>query len=148
MTSDTPIALPDVNVLVAAHLVAHAHHQVAASWIATTPQLALTPITEAGFVRVMLNPVVTGRQFRTVDIVGALRDLRALPLCDFLSDDASFTATELPLAGMQGHRQVTDYHLLNLAISRGGRLITLDRRFPESLPPQWRGRVTVLGAEP
>jgi predicted nucleic acid-binding protein len=59
----------------------------------------------------------------------------------FWSDDVSLATDELvPRKRIVGHRQVTDAHLLSLAMRRRGRLVTFDRGIlqlvPESRDPQ------------
>ena len=44
--------------------------------------------------------------------------------------DLSVLDPILDTSRIQGSRQVTDFYLLALAISKGGRLVTLDRRLP------------------
>ena len=46
----------------------------------------------------------------------------------FWSDDISLATDELvSRQRLVGYRQVTDVHLLSLAVHRGGRLVTFDR---------------------
>lgn len=74
-----------------------------------------------------------------------LRRLIALDGHRFWVDDISIAATDLvESAKVIAHRQVTDAHLLALALRHGGRLITLDRRISSLLPQDRPEAVTYL----
>jgi toxin-antitoxin system PIN domain toxin len=136
--------LPDVNVLVAAHIPSHAHHRVALNWLTNAPRYATTAVTESGFVRVMFNPLAAGQQLGIAFVLGALAKLRADNHADFWPDDTSFDKPHINLMMLTGHRQITDFHLVNLAAARGGVLVTLDQRLPPSLAQGDRHHVKVL----
>ena len=63
--------------------------------------------------------------FRTCPL---LRRVCALPGHEFWPDDISLPEAQSAMAGLFGHRQVTDTYLVALAISHEGILATLDRR--------------------
>jgi predicted nucleic acid-binding protein len=70
--------------------------------------------------------------------------MRRLPAHAFWSDDVSpADADATPFGRLVGHRQVTDAHLLTLAVRRGGRLATFDRGVLE-LTPGNRGAVELV----
>ena len=53
----------------------------------------------------------------------------------FWPDEVSIAQSELiDSSKLLGHRQVTDAHLVALAIHRGGRLVTFDRRLRDIAP--------------
>ena len=53
----------------------------------------------------------------------------------FLADDVGFAPLVEPLAGqLVGHRQVTDLHLLGLALRHSAKLATLDKGVGAMLP--------------
>jgi len=139
--------LADVNVLVAVAVDDHDDHALALDWLRRAERFATTPVTEIGLVRLLLNPhVVDG-----VDLAAALvilRGLRELPAARFWPDETSLADRRALTAHVRGTRQVTDAHLLNLAIARGGLLVTFDGRLRAALPPQQRHHVRVLGADP
>jgi len=123
--------LLDVNLLISLAWPNHVHHDAAHAWFLARggERWATTPVTEAGFVRVSSNSAaiptaVTPREARS--LLGQMRkDERHI----FLPDDVELVVgSERALAGrIVGHRQVTDAHLLALALRHGARLATLDR---------------------
>ncbi|MFT4235082.1 MAG: PIN domain-containing protein [Microbacterium sp.] len=138
--------LPDVNLLVALHFEDHQHHAVASEWFGSSVRFATTPITELGFVRVSMNPAVAEQPFSAEEALEALRRLRAVPRADFWADDTSITSSAVAARVLSGHRQVTDLHLLALAASRSGRLVTFDARVGASLTVSESRHLRVLGA--
>ncbi len=139
--------LPDVNVLVALHLAGHQHHAAAHAWFETAVGFATTPITEAGLVRLWLNPAVVGEERGGEEALTVLAALGADPRWSFLPDDASFRRPLIGVGGLSGHRQVTDLHLANLVAGHGARLVTFDRRLAASLAAADRSHVHLLPAE-
>jgi toxin-antitoxin system PIN domain toxin len=130
------VALLDVNVLVALFDPDHVHHELAHDWFADhrSGGWATCPLTEAGFVRVLANPVYGSPITRPDDLVGRLRALCASghhhfwPDAVSLRDQAVFKA-----AFIRGHRQVTDVYLLGLAAKMRGCLATFDRTIPAAV---------------
>jgi len=89
---------------------------------------ATCPITESGFVRVSSNTHVLPDARTPSEARTLLAALRTKGTHRFWEDDVS--AVDDPFgvfATALGHRQVTDAHLLSLAIRRGGALATFDR---------------------
>lgn len=132
-TSVDGLVLPDVNVLVALTNPSHQHHRRAHEWLAGTSAYATTPLTENGLVRLLLNRTVTGQEVSTRQAIGILEHLRGDERAVFWPDASSLATAGVDLIGLVGHRQVTDFHLINLAASRGGALATFDRRVPQAL---------------
>ncbi len=120
------MALLDVNALVALAWDSHVHHTTIRSWFAANSASGwfTCPITESGFVRVSSNPKVLHSPVGVEPARAVLLALRSLDGHDFLVDDVSITAADVPR--LAGHRQVTDAHLLVLARRRGTRLVTFD----------------------
>jgi uncharacterized protein len=112
--------LLDANVLVALVVAEHVHHDAAADWLSTSDAaFATCPITQGSLVRFLLRtgqPATAAR-----DVVGALKSASRH---EFWPDSVSFADVEI--AGVVGHRQVTDAYLARLARSRNGQLATLD----------------------
>lgn len=140
------IALLDVNVLVALAWPNHVHHEAAHRWFAGRHKRdgwATCSLTEGGFVRVSSNPALP--QARSPrEALELLRRMVAIPGHHFWSDDVSLARDEVGLADrIVGHRQVTDAHLLRLAIRREGRLATFDRGVAELVPASLEGRGVV-----
>lgn len=141
---DTPIALPDVNVLVALTNPAHVHHGRAHQWLAGMTTFATTPITEAGLVRLLMNPAVVGQVVTGAQALDLLHQLRTDKRAVFLPDESSLAEASVDTIGLTGYRQVTDLHLVSLAAEKGAQLTTFDRRIPDMLVAADRHHVLVL----
>ena len=114
-------ALADANVLIALTVEDHVHHRQARAWFEShTDELATCPITQGALLRFLIREGVGPR-----DALGALRHIQSLPQHAFWADEIGFDATVL--AGVIGHRQVTDAYLAALARHFSGQLVTLDR---------------------
>lgn len=123
--------LADANVLIALTTSEHVHHGPVWDWFeASEPELATCPITEGALVRHQIRSGLPANQ-----AIEYLEILRQNAWHHFWADDISYDASML--AGVLGHRQVTDSYLVALAAHHGGRLVTLDRglatRHPEVL---------------
>ena len=125
--------LLDVNVLIAALVAAHEHHDRVSSWLAALPaadRLATCSITELGFVRVLNQapdlrvPVKESVQLLTRFRANRRRVVARLP------DDHG--ASDLP-HWVKAGRQITDGHLAGLAVRHGARLATLDNGIPGAI---------------
>jgi uncharacterized protein len=121
-----PVALLDVNALVALAWDSHVHHAAMRAWFTANGSAgwATCPITESGFVRVSSNPIVLPSAIGVDAARGVLSTLRAHPNHRFLSDDVSMGDRDAP--SIASYRQVTDAHLLTLARRRGVHLVTFD----------------------
>lgn len=140
-------ALADVNVLLALVSARHERHAAAHAWFADAGEWLTTPLTEAGFLRLVLNPAVVGGRVEGVDALRLLSDLRTRGTHRLLSDSASLAEPVIDLSVLSGHQQVTDLHLVNLAASTGNRLATFDRRLVASLAPADRVHVELIAGE-
>jgi uncharacterized protein len=140
------IALVDLNVLMALAWPQHVHHGRAHSWFETASGdgWATTPVTESGFIRLSLNPVVVGVSLSAGDVLGALQQMRTLTGHRFLPDDASLGAPVISLVRLSTARQVADLHLVNLARRHGAVLATLDKSIPDYVEAADRDAVLVL----
>lgn len=113
--------LADGNLLVALTVTDHIHHAAAVTWFDDQePQLATCPITEGTLLRFLLRE---GRD--ATDAVAVLDAIRSHDWHTFWPDAIPYAADHL--AGVIGHRQVTDAYLVALARHHGGRVATLDR---------------------
>lgn len=137
--------LPDLNVLVALTNVSHVHHELAHRWLADVAAFATTPLTESGLVRLLLNPAVVGREVSPRQALAVLAGVRADARAHFLPDDSSLAEPRVDLVGLSGSRQVPDWHLVNLAMRHGARLVTFDRRVVALLRQADRDGVLLLG---
>ena len=78
-----------------------------------------------------------------------LRRVRALSGHVFWEDDISpADPGATPFGRVAGYRQVTDAHLLALAIRRAGALATFDRGLAELAGPRERGAVHMIRFTP
>lgn len=136
--------LLDVNVLLALVAPQHVHHASAHAWLAGVHSWATTPFTEAGLVRLVLNPAVMGGEYSGTTALDLLRGIRAQPGHVFVPDDASLASSTISLHALVGHHQVTDLHLVGLAAAHGLRLATFDVRLAAALAPNDRRHVEVI----
>jgi uncharacterized protein len=113
--------LLDANILIALVDPDHLHHWAAADWFsATDAEFATCPITQGALVRHLFR---SGHS--AGDIGSAVTRIQALPRHTFWPDDRPFI-TEI-VAGMTGHRQVSDAYLCHLVRQRRQRIATFDR---------------------
>lgn len=140
------VTLLDVNLLVALAWRDHVLHGPAQRWFAgRSAGWATAPLTEAGFVRVSMNPHVTDRAVPFGAALDLLAALRRVPGHEQWTDEVDLpAATLVRRAPVVGAKQVTDVHLAALATLRGGTLATLDRGVVEALHPEDRAVVTLV----
>ena len=137
--------LLDVNVLVALSVPTHQHHLAATEWFDEADfEWATTPITEAGYVRLSINSRVTGMTISAAQAVEALHELREAPGHRFIPDDTSLSDSMIDLRLLAGTKQVTDFHLVNLAARHDMRLATFDGSLLRSLADADRDHVFVI----
>jgi len=115
------VCLLDGNVLVALVIDSHLHHAAAQAWFcASAAPFATCPITQGTLLRLLMR-------LAGMDAGAATRVLSALvahPRHRFWPDTIGYAAVDL--AGVIGHRQVTDAYLAALARYHTGRLVTFD----------------------
>ena len=131
------VALLDVNLLVALAWPNHIHHREAHRWFEQQQSRgwATCPTTQSGFVRVSSNRKVIPGARTVEEVLRLLQRITDLPHHVFWHDDIELARSEYVSSGrLLGYRQVSDAHLLALALSRGGRLATLDRGLSSILP--------------
>lgn len=128
--------LLDVNVLVALAWPNHVHHRRAHAWFAKvrTTGWATTPLTQIGFVRVSSNTRATPEARTPAEARALLRGIVAVEGHEFWPDDVAATEEGGPFDRVVGYLQVTDAHLLGLALRRGGRLATFDGGVRDLVP--------------
>lgn len=116
--------LLDGNLLVAMRMDTHIHHERAHRWFAglePEDRFATCALTEGTLLRLHMMTAVDG----SVDAAWqALSEVRAHERHLFW--EAGFSYEQVPHRHLQGHRQVTDAWLAELARRKGGRLATLD----------------------
>jgi hypothetical protein len=92
-------------------------------------------VTECGFVRVSSNARVIPDARPPAEAIELLRRMRELPGHTFWTDSVSpVSSGPTAFDRAVGYRQVTDAHLLSLALDHGGRLATFDRGVAELMP--------------
>ena len=129
--------LPDVNVLFAAHRSTHEFHGQALAWLRAAESFATCAITEQGLVRLLSSPIANPGA--TVDdALAALARVRSRRAHVFWADQASLGDPRISLTGLVGHKQITAFHLVNLAAAHGGVLATFDTRIVGALAPKDR----------
>lgn len=131
------IVLLDVNVLVALAWPNHVQHEAAMQWFRENRAAgwATCPVTQSGFVRASSNRHVIPDAKSPGEALLLLRQIVARPGHRFWTDDVAIaSAGEVDAERLLGYRQVTDAHLLALAIRRGGRLATFDSGIREIVP--------------
>lgn len=134
----TAVPLLDVNFLIALGWPNHVHHDLARNWFTAHHRTgwATTPITEIGFVRISSNRAMLRPAATPAASVQLLRQLAELPGHYFWPDDASMiVGPGNTVDHLLSHRDVTDAHLLALARSRQGRLVTFDARMSRLVDP-------------
>jgi len=124
------VALLDVNLLVALAWPNHVHHAAAHRWFGRRGGRgwATSSIVELGFIRVSSNARAVPAAVSPQEAVALLQRITALPHHHFWPDDVRFAESpHVARSRVVGHQQVTDAHLVALAIRHGGCLATLDR---------------------
>ncbi len=122
--------LLDVNVLIALVREDHSAHRAVKHWFQhlSGRHWATCALTEAGFVRIIANPRFLQKPPEVTEAIDMLQALTNLPGHQFWSMDLAFSeAVESFQDRLFGHQQVTDAYLLGLAVSKRGKVVTLDR---------------------
>ena len=113
--------LADGNVLIALTVRDHIHHRQAAEWfLGLDHQFATCPMTQGTLLRLLVRQGVGAG-----GALAILQKIVSLPEHVFWPDEIGYDASTL--AGVIGHRQVTDAYLAALATHFGGRVATLDK---------------------
>jgi toxin-antitoxin system PIN domain toxin len=113
--------LLDANVLIALVVGEHVHHAPAEAWFSgRTDGFATCPVTQGSLMRLLIREGQTAEAASSV-----IRGVAENPRHEFWPDDVSYT--DVPTAGIVGHRQVTDAYLAQLARRRAARLATFDQ---------------------
>jgi toxin-antitoxin system PIN domain toxin len=129
-----PVALLDVNVLVALFNPDHIHHDAAHDWFADhrAAGWATCPLTELGLVRILSNPRYWPGGERAADVAARVQAFTASGHHRFWRDVLALSDPTFDFRLLQGFRQLTDVYLLALAVKRGGALATFDRTIPRA----------------
>jgi len=142
------VVLPDVNVLVALVWPNHVHHERVHEWLGKhrNQPWATCPLTQSGFVRVSSNRQVTPAAKSPREALALLEMMVAHPRHRFLTDDVSIADRRwIGAEKLITYRQVTDAHLLALALKNRAQLLTLDRTIVSLIPEGFdRARAVVV----
>lgn len=136
--------LLDVNLLIALSEEGHANYRVAWRWF-DTPGLnwGLCAFSEAGYLRITVNPAVGGYSIaeaaRVLAVMTRRPGYRYWPIIDSWS-----TLVEPFREKVYGHQQITDAYLLGLAVKNGGVLVTLDKAMRHLAGPRYAKNLLVL----
>lgn len=138
--------LLDVNFLVALAWPNHLSHGSAVKWFKDNEkhEFATCPITETGFVRISMNPKITGETVDLRTVLDILSAYRSLPNHVFWTEELSAAEALAPFRNLFGHRQITDTYLLSLALRKGGSLVTFDRGIRETATEETAQALVVL----
>jgi uncharacterized protein len=113
--------LLDANVLIALVVADHVHHSSAESWLADSDKpFATCPSTQGSLIRLLVRGGQPASTAQAILAAFAEDDRH-----EFWTDEMSYS--DVSLAGVIGHRQVTDAYLAQLARKRNGRLVTFDQ---------------------
>jgi predicted nucleic acid-binding protein len=115
------VYLLDSNVLIALATPEHSLNARAAAWFRQGHRFATCPITQGALVRFHLR---VGVDATAESAKMLLEGISGLSRHELWADDVSYV--DLPVRGIQGHRQVTDGYLAMLARRHGGLVATMD----------------------
>lgn len=139
--------LLDVNVLIALLWPPHEAHARAQLWFAQNARhgWATCAMTQAGFVRIVSNPVFSRHGVSSRDALEVLSGSLQHPAHHFWTEDIGVTEALAHFGRrLLGHQQITDAYLLGLAIQKKGRLATLDATLSSLLPEQSAARTRLV----
>lgn len=122
--------LLDANALIALGWPAHEHHGAIHRWFKrhAASGWATTAMTQAAFVRIVSQPVFSGRAIAVPQVAELLLRNTAHPAHRLLPMDFGFEQVlGCCTGGLFGHRQITDAYLLTTAAQHGARLVSFDK---------------------
>ncbi len=127
--------LLDVNLLVALAWPNHENHTFVKDWFLNTGKICWSscPLTQAGFIRISSNPVIIESAVPPETALSLLKSLTQIGKHIFWPDCLNISDFNVVPELFQGHRQITDYYLISLAVENNGKLATLDRKLYESV---------------
>jgi uncharacterized protein len=139
--------LLDVNVLVALLDVDHVDHDRTTRWFERNghKDWATCPIVQNGIIRILGSATYTNVPFNCGEVAETLRQWCDSEGHTFWPDELSLIDTpNIDLAHLVSPARITDTYLLALAVSRGGRLATLDRRLSVDAVNGGRGALHLI----
>jgi uncharacterized protein len=139
------IYLPDVNVLLFLADPASPFHRASISFFkrAKVDGWSTCPITENGFIRIFGNPGFPGGPGCAQEARKTIQQWKSTSGYQFWMDDLSLCdAVHFPKLPHSKH--LTDCYLLALAVKRGGKFVTFDRRIDPAWVPGGANALVVL----
>lgn len=138
--------LLDVNFLIALAWPNHIAHGQAVSWFRENSKIpfATCPITEAGFIRISMNPLVVTESTTARGAINMLAEYCSIFSHVFWPDDLSITEALRDYPIISGHRQVTDAYLLALALAHSGSLVSFDGGIVSLAPKIYKENLIVV----
>ncbi len=121
--------LLDANALIALGWPAHEHHGTVHRWFQrhAVDGWATTAFTQSAFVRIVSQPVFSGRVISVTQVAELLLRNTAHVGHRLLAMDFGFEQVlGCCTGGLLGHRQITDAYLLTTAARHHARLVTFD----------------------
>ena len=143
------IALLDVNVLVALAWPNHIYHISTRKWFRKRKKIgwATCPTTENGFIRVSSNARVIPEAKSPREAALFLKDLTAIERHVFWPEESSIIDDRwISLERIHTYRQITDAHLLSLALRHEGSLATFDRGILNLVPREKKKAIEVISS--
>lgn len=137
------VFLLDANVLIAMAWPTHTAHAKVQEWLSRHARegWATCPLTQTAFVRILSNPAFSPSALTPSNALALLQANQAHHAHRFWADELSLSQALKSLAPrLGGHQQVTDAYLLGLAMSKGGRLATMDQSIVALLPDKHQQR--------
>lgn len=124
------IWLPDGNVLIALVLKTHQDHARARTWFCNIAcRFATCSVTQGTLMRLHM---MLAQDKSAKAAWQALRGVETEVLHDYIGDDLPYR--EVPHEKLQGHRQVTDAWIVELARRSDGKVATLDTGMVAAYP--------------
>ena len=141
--------LLDVNVLIALIDPAHVAHEAAHQWFSAVGarSWATCPITENGVLRILGNPKYPNTPGSPALVAPILTQMRDLAGHTFWGDEISLIGSGIVEPNkIATPAQVTDVYLLALAVAKGGKLATFDRRLAVKAVRGGRSAIALIDA--
>ena len=126
-----PIALLDVNVLIALVDPQHVQHEPSHRWFEAhgCDGWATCPLTQNALLRILGNPRYPNSPGGPLAVMHLLQGLLGHPAHVFWPADLSWDAAGVFVVdGPLHHGQITDTYLLGVAVQHQGRLVRFDSR--------------------
>jgi len=146
-----PIALLDVNVLIALLDPQHGHHEPAHRWFQANANhgWATCPLTQNALLRILSNPRYPNSPGGPAVVMPLLQGMLSHPSHQFWPDLLSWSADAvLQAERLLHHGQITDTYLLALAVHQAGRLVSFDARLSTLAVPGGEGALCLIPGEP